>query len=60
MANVIKGLKELLPYARNDFIAIPCSKMLPFMWKECPHCKTANGDYTDPKIKLGTKIAIAH
>ena len=33
MAKVIRGLKELLPYARSDSIGIPCSKMLQSMLK---------------------------
>ena len=28
MAKVIRGLKELLPYAKSDSIGIQCSKML--------------------------------
>ena len=31
MAKVIRGLKELLPYARSNSIGIPCSKMQPNM-----------------------------
>ena len=31
MAKVIRGLKELLPYAGSNSIGIPCSKMLQSM-----------------------------
>ena len=31
--------------------------MSPSMYKNCPHCQTAKGDYVDPKTKQGTIIA---
>ena len=57
MAKVIRGLKELLSYAKRDFMGLPMFQDNTKYVKDCLWCQIVKGDYIKPNTIPGVIIA---